>query len=113
MGLTVSEDERIMILAGLTVTSKSDAWTENETMTIHADTAYRYLDNYRLEDTEGLHVFGLEHNKEEAEAIARWISGNKGRIVIIKRVSPDEIREAKAAGRMLQPISAMPAAKRL
>lgn len=68
----------------------------SETTTIHRDNAYRYSDNYTIVAVEGPNVFGCEHNHEEAEAIAKWISYNRGHATKVIKNSPDQVRASKA-----------------
>lgn len=65
--------------------------------TVNEWNAHRFSDNYAIvRECDGLHVYGCEHNQEEAEAVAKWITGNTGTKAIVVKNGPDAVREAKA-----------------
>lgn len=61
--------------------------------------AYKYSDNYRIETEDGLIVYGCEHNKEEADAIARYLANHHARRVVVRHNSKDSVRAAKKVRR--------------
>lgn len=58
-------------------------------------TAYKYSDNYRIESSDGLNVFGCEHNQQEAKAIAAYLSGERGIKAVIVKNSRSDVEAAK------------------
>ena len=57
--------------------------------------AYKLCDNYRIEREDGTNCVGVEHNQQEAEAIARWLTNYHGSKYVVRKNSLDEVREAK------------------
>lgn len=62
---------------------------------IHQFNAYRYSDNFAIETEDGATCYGCEHNQQEADAIARYLSNYHGRNVVVRRNSKDDVRAAK------------------
>lgn len=66
------------------------------------ENAYRFNDHFRIERDDGCGgtVFvGTEHNKTEADAIAKYLFNYHGQRHIVIRNSLDEVRQAKAIRR--------------
>ena len=63
--------------------------------TITEANAYRFNDNFAIESADG-HFLGVEHNEQEARAIAQWASDYHGHEYIAFRNSIDSVRKAKS-----------------
>jgi Ni,Fe-hydrogenase I small subunit len=70
--------------------------TRGNEMTVNATNAYRYSDNYSIETADGQTCYGCEHNSEEADAIARYLTNHHGRTIVVVRNGKDDVRAAKA-----------------
>lgn len=57
--------------------------------------AYKLCDNYRIERDDGMNCYGVEHNEQEAKAIAKWLSEYHGFKVVVVKNSVDDVREAR------------------
>ena len=64
--------------------------------TVNEVNAYKFSDNYRVEDSEGLNVYGCEHNQEEAEALAAYLSNYHGKRVVVVKNPIDAVKASKA-----------------
>lgn len=57
--------------------------------------AYRFSDNYQIVRTSDQEFMGCEHNKQEAEAIAKYLSGRGPHFYSVICNSKDAVRAAK------------------
>lgn len=63
--------------------------------TITQANAYRFSDNFTIQTADGCTFYGCEHNQQEADAIARYLSNYHGRKVVVVRNGQDAVRAAK------------------
>jgi hypothetical protein len=63
---------------------------------VHADNAFRFADNFAVVSEDGIMFHGCEHNQEEADAIATWITSTTGRKTVVIKNGPDRVRDARA-----------------
>jgi hypothetical protein len=72
----------------------------DEKMTeINEMNAYRYGDNFAIVRSADNSFAGCEHNQQEADAIAKYLTGYTGSFYSVVRNSKDDIRKAKAIRR--------------
>ena len=62
--------------------------------TVNEFNAYAYSDNYAVLNASGDCV-GCEHNKEEADALARYLSEYHGKTYTVRANGHDAVRSAK------------------
>lgn len=62
---------------------------------IEAHNAHAYNDNYRVEDADGLNYW-MEHNQQEAKALAQWLSSRNGQRYSVVTIPVDTVKAAKA-----------------
>lgn len=65
------------------------------TTEITAVNAYRYCDNFAIESESSGNCYGCEHNQQEAELIAAYLTNYHGKKVIVRRNGKDQVRAAK------------------
>lgn len=61
--------------------------------------AYALNDNFQIVVESTQQCVGTEHNQTEAEALAKWLTYNRGSRHIVVRNSRDVVRHAKAIRR--------------
>lgn len=67
-----------------------------QTEQVTASNAYRFSDNFAIVATDETGTFyGCEHNHEEADAIARYLSNRSGRKIAVVRNGVDQVRAAR------------------
>jgi hypothetical protein len=58
--------------------------------------AYAYNDNFRIQNEGNGQCVGTEHNQTEAEALAKWLTYEKGIKHTAVRNSREDVRAAQA-----------------
>jgi len=61
-------------------------------------TAASYSDTYTIYRTADEIVVATEHNKTEADALARFLQNRNGSFHSVRRNTPDQVRAAKSLG---------------
>lgn len=63
---------------------------------INEITAYKFSDNFRIETvSEPISVIGCEHNKQEAEAVAKFCENKHGKKFKVVHNLPHLVQESK------------------
>jgi len=59
--------------------------------------AYKFSDNFTIQTVAApVNVIGCEHNREEAEAIAKYLTGENGYEYVVVKNSRADVAAAKA-----------------
>ena len=66
------------------------------TVPVTADSAYRYTDNYQIVGTAIDDCVGVEHNEQEAKAIARYLEGKRGISFRVFKNTREAVKQARA-----------------
>lgn len=83
----------------MATTDAADRFRENAMSEVSEHNSHLFADNYRIERPDGIggwFFVGVEHNEEEANAIAAYLGNRSGERYRVVKNRPDQVTAAKA-----------------